>query len=254
MESIQWSEGQIGATDFVIDNHPGHRPVTGAIWLPKISSESNIVVLCGHGASGDRYQDPIPYLVKHLVDRHNIVVLSVDGPVHGLRKVEPGGREAFFQEMQRPTFIDDMVSDWLIAVEDILTEKNIKIETLGYFGLSMGTMFGVPLLASKLEFNASVIGLCGSSGAASMIGERLLKDAEHITHPTTFLMQLEDELFDRNGYLALFDAIQSGNKKIHANPGLHPHVPKEEIDYSIEFLVKHLKSKEVVSPVERIAE
>ena len=152
MESIQWSEGQIGATDFVINNHPGHRLVTGAIWLPKISSESNIVVLCGHGASGDRYQDPIPYLVKHLVDRHNIVVLSVDGPVHGLRKVEPGGREAFFKEMQRPTFIDDMVSDWLIATEDILKEKNITIETLGYFGLSMGTMFGVPLLASQLEF------------------------------------------------------------------------------------------------------
>ena len=132
--------------------------------------------------------------------------------------------------------------------------KNITIETLSYFGLSMGTMFGVPLLASQLEFNASVIGLCGSSGAASMIGERLLKDAKKITHPTTFLMQLEDELFDRNGYLALFDAIQSDNKKIHANPGLHPDVPKEEIDYSIEFLVKHLTRKEVVSPVKRIAE
>ncbi len=87
-----------------------------------------------------------------------------------------------------------------------------------------------------------------------MIGERLLKDAEQITHPTTFLMQLEDELFDRNGYLALFDSIQSDNKKIHANPGLHPDVPKEEIDYSIEFLVKHLTRKEVVSPVKRIAE
>ena len=254
MQSIQWSEGQIGATDFVIDNHPGHRPVTGAIWLPKISSESDLVVLCGLGASGDRYQVRISFLVIHLVDRHNIVVLSVDGPVHGLRKVEPGGREAFFREMQRPTFIDDMVSDWLIATEDILKEKNITIETLGYFGLSMGTMFGVPLLASQLEFNASVIGLCGSSGAASMIGERLLKDAEQITHPTTFLMQLEDELFDRNGYLALFDAIRSDNKKIHANPGLHPDVPKEEIDYSIGFLVKHLTGKEVDSSIERIAE
>ena len=87
-----------------------------------------------------------------------------------------------------------------------------------------------------------------------MIGERLLKDAEQITHPTTFLMQLEDELFDRKGYFTLFDAIQSDNKKIHANPGLHPDVPKEEIDYSIEFLVKNLTRKEVVSPLKRIAE
>ena len=87
-----------------------------------------------------------------------------------------------------------------------------------------------------------------------MIGERLLKDAKQITHPTTFLMQLEDELFDRNGYLALFDAIRSDNKNIHANPGLHPDVPKEEIDYSIKFLAKHLTGKEVDSSIERIAE
>ena len=83
MRSIQWTEGQFGANDFVIDGNSTHRRVTGAIWLPKISSESNSVVLCGHGASGDRYQDPIPYFVKHPVDQHNIVVLSIDGPVHG---------------------------------------------------------------------------------------------------------------------------------------------------------------------------
>ena len=254
MDSIRWSEGKFGAKDFVIDSQLRQRPVTGAVWLPKISSESNTVVLCGHGASGDRYQVPIPYLVKHLVDQHSIAVLSLDGPVHGLRKVEPGGRMAFFQEMMRPTFIDEMVSDWLVAVDRVLEEKKITVDSLGYFGLSMGTMFGVPLLASKLDFSASVIGLCGCSGAASMIRERLLKDAEKISHPTTFLMQLEDELFDRNGYLELFDAIKSDNKKIHANPGLHPNVPKEEIDYSIEFLVNHLKSKAEFSAINPIAE
>ena len=65
MDSIRWSEGNFGANDFVIDVNSRHRrPVTGAIWLPKDSCESNSVVLCGHGASGDRYQDPIPYLVN----------------------------------------------------------------------------------------------------------------------------------------------------------------------------------------------
>ena len=77
MESIRWSDGRLGATDFVIDSHLDHRPITGAIWLPKVSSESNAVVLCGHGASGDRYQVPIPYLVQHLVNQHNIVVYNV---------------------------------------------------------------------------------------------------------------------------------------------------------------------------------
>ena len=107
----------------------------------------------------------------------------------------------------------------------------------------MGTMFGIPLLASNLNFDTAVIGLCGSSGAASFIRERLLEDAAKIAHPVFFIMQLEDELFDREGYLALFDAIKTKDKRLHANPGLHPEVPAQEIDFSIYFLNQHLTQK-----------
>jgi len=53
-------------------------------------------------------------------------------------------------------------------------------------------------------------------------------------------MQLEDELFSRPECLALFDALASSDKRLHANPGLHPEVPVEELHFSLDFLVAHL--------------
>jgi hypothetical protein len=53
-------------------------------------------------------------------------------------------------------------------------------------------------------------------------------------------MQLEDELFTREHYLDLFDRLASTDKRIHANPGLHPEVPVEELDFSAGFLQRYL--------------
>ena len=254
MRSITWSEGQHGAKDFIIEGDNLERPVTGAIWLSNSQSKKISLVLCGHGASGDRYQEPIPYLARQLGSLDDTAILSIDGPVHGLRMIAPGGREAFFKEMQNPNFIDHMVRDWTIAYETVVSEYDFKPEKLGYFGLSMGTMFGIPLLASNLNFDTAVIGLCGSSGAASLIGTRLLEDAAKISHPTFFIMQLEDELFDREGYLALFDALGAEDKRLHANPGLHPEVPTEEIDFSIDFLNQHLTKRNQKREIKPLSE
>ena len=49
--------------------------------------------------------------------------------------------------------------------------------------------------------------------------------ARAIEVPVLFLMQLEDELFDRASCLALFDALATEDKRLHANAGLHPEVP-----------------------------
>jgi alpha-beta hydrolase superfamily lysophospholipase len=198
------------------------------------------MILCGHGASGDRYQAPIPHLARRFGEEKGFSVLAIDGPVHGLRQVGPGGRVAFAEEMKRLTFLDDMVDDWQLAFDTVSCEVDLGKGPLGYFGLSMGTIFGLPLLASAIEFAAAAIGLCGSTGAASRIGERLLRDAAVVDHPVLFIMQLEDELFDREGYLALFDALSTNDKRLHANPGLHPEVPAEEIAFVVEFLSNQL--------------
>lgn len=65
-----------------------------------------------------------------------------------------------------------------------------------------------------------------------------MQAAAAIACPVLFLVQLEDELFSRQDCLALFDALASTDKRLHANPGLHPDVPMEELHASVEFLVR----------------
>ena len=227
------------ARDFELEGT--QRRVTGAFWQASDTSADSPLVLMGHGASGDRYQAPIPYLAKRLTQEAGISVLAIDGPVHGLRQVGPGGREALAGEMRTEGPIARMVADWLDAFRAVTAETGLGQGALGYFGLSMGTIFGLPLLASELDFKVATIGLAGTTQVGKPLAPDLLAAAAKVSHPILFLMQLEDELFARDGYLELFDALASEDKRLHANPGLHPEIPAEEIDHTFEFLKAHLK-------------
>jgi len=263
MSTIEWQPGQGGAEDFIITNatrdsslSEATRPVTGALWQPEEHNPSTPLILCGHGASGDRYQPPILHLAKRFLRERGYATLSIDGPVHGLRQVGPGGREALQAEMQRSDFVDDMVSDWLIALASVTAERHLGTGPLGYFGLSMGTIFGLPLLAAAgkqgRSFRAAALGLAGTTGAVSFISQRLLDDASTVTHPVAFLMQLEDELFPRDGYLELFDALATKDKRMHANPGLHPEIPAEEVAFCFDFLADRMEAdipRNITNPI-----
>lgn len=222
--------------EFRITRNVIERPVTGALWSPT-QTQVPALVLFGHGASGDRYQAPICHLAGRFVDEEGCHALAVDGPVHGFRKVEPGGREALGEEMRRPTFVDDMVGDWQAAL--VAAGEQVHFDAVASFGLSMGSMFGIPLLATLPETKAAVLGLLGTANVGRSFVARVLADAARISCPVLFLMQLEDELFPRDGYLSLFDALGSDDKRMHANPGLHPQVPAEEIELAFNFLRRH---------------
>ena len=65
-------------------------------------------------------------------------------------------------------------------------------------------------------------------------------------------MQLEDEIFDREGYLKVFDTFSSKDKRMHANPGLHPEIPAEEIDFAFQFLTNHISgtaTRRIINPL-----
>lgn len=222
-----------------------NRLVTGSLWIPTDSIQHDTLMAFGHGASGTRYQLPIPYLARKFA-KEGIVSVSMDGPVHGLRQKGEGGRPALSQEMRRSNMIEDMIADWRAAVEITESRIGFNADEFGYFGLSMGSIFGIPYLAQRMEDNQPVtvatLGLLGTTGAVSVLAERLTQDASTITAPVLFLMQLEDELFPRDGYLELFDSFGSEDKRLHANPGLHPAVPAEEIDFCLSFVLDHLKS------------
>ena len=250
---IQWTDAK--------DNHDNPtrefrilrkdmRDITGALWLPETAVVGKTLICCGHGAYGDRYQAPISQLAECFVSA-GLPVLSLDGPVHGLRKVGDGGRTAFFPEYQRDNSLVDMTADWSCAVEQIRSEMSIG--KLAYFGLSMGSLFGVPFVASRSDVSVAALGLMGVQPDFPH-GETLLKAAALIECPIVFLMQLEDELFSRQGCLDIFDAFASKDKRLHANPGLHPEVPEEEIDFTFNFMLAHINGTETKKIVNIISD
>jgi len=218
---------------------PGKRDITGALWLPAEASSASTLVCFGHGASGNRYQAPISYMASRFVTEGRLPVLSLDGPVHGLRQVGDGGRTAFFPELQRPESLEQMTEEWACAIAEIQQKKIVTANKLAYFGLSMGSIYGLPFVASRTDVTVATLGLLGVQPSFPH-HQTLLAAAAKIDIPLLFLMQLEDELFDREGYLKVFDAFKSSDKRIHANPGLHPQVPAHEMDFAFDFMLAHI--------------
>ena len=257
MASTSWQtakdpSGQI-TEEFVVKRE-SHRNVTGALWTPKDPVDDTLIAF-GHGASGDRYQAPIPYMANRL-GQLGYTSFALDGPVHGLRQVGPGGRKALGLELERQTVIEDMVADWNVAIDTVKRKRATNTDRFAYFGLSMGSIFGIPLLAERSRnhhnVTVAVLGLLGTTGAVAKFAERLNEDASAINCPLLYLMQLEDELFPRDGYLELFDSLGSPDKRMHANPGLHPEIPAEEINSAIDFLSKHLEGevpRRIINPL-----
>lgn len=229
------------------------RDLTGAVWLPKTPASNGVLACFGHGASGTRYQTPIAYLAGRFVNELNIPALSIDGPVHGLRKVGDGARGAFGEEFRREESVQDMLKDWTVALDQVKALDEIAADKLVYFGLSMGSIYGVPLVGARDDVIGSVLGLLSYSDKFPHMDE-VKTGAENITSPVRFLMQLEDELMPRDGYLALFDLLASNDKSLHANPGLHPDVPQEEVDASFEFLVSCIEGRNQTKTVNIISD
>ena len=103
---------------------------------------------------------------------------------------------------------------------------------IGYHGLSLGSAIGVPLVAAERRIKAAVLGLMGH--------ETLTESASRISVPVEFVLQWDDEIVPRESGLALFDAIGSAEKTMHANPGGHMDVPAFEVDNSERFFIRHL--------------
>jgi hypothetical protein len=229
-----------GATAREFTIHAASRPITGVLWSGARSSPGAPLVCFGHGASGDRHQRPIPYIAGQLSGGHGYFCLSLDGPVHGRRQTGPGGRESFWPEWRREGTSDDMVRDWRIALATICGEADVGAGPVGYWGLSMGTIYGAPFVAAEPRISVAVLGLMGLVSEPAHYKPIIEAAAKAITCPVLFVWQLEDELFSRAECLAMFDALGSQDKRLHANPGLHPNVPFEELDFSVAFLTSFL--------------
>ena len=226
--------------DFSVD--VDGRTVPGVLWLPEAGAGPRPLVLLGHGATRHKRIDYLLALGRRLAADYGFAVAAIDGPGHGDRRA-PGHRDdvalfsAFLTEWSREGTVDDMVADWQATIEGLRALDDVGDGPVGYWGLSMGTIYGVPLVAAEPRIRVAVFGLMGLLGPTR---DRMAADAASISCPVLFIQQWDDSLIPRGETFELFDALSSIDKRLHAHPGEHAAVPVEEIIFSAQFLARHL--------------
>lgn len=232
-----------GVTERRFDVEVEGRTIPGILWVPApVEPGPRPLVLIGHGATRDKRVDYIVALAELLVGGHGFAAAAIDGPGHGERRMDRNVDDIrlfsdFLAEWSRPETTDEMVADWHGTLQALRELDEVGDGPVGYWGLSMGTIYGIPFVASEPRVQAAVFGLLGLVGPTR---ERLREDARTLTCPVLFIQQWDDQLMPREHIFELFDAIGSLDKRLHAHPGEHAAVPAEELIFSAEFLARHL--------------
>ena len=216
------------------------RTVPGVIWTPEHADAPTPLVLIGHGGTGHKRETHLISLARRFVRHNGIAAATIDGPAHGDRRPEGADDESLAERRRRyigERVTDEMVEDWKATLDALHKLPEIGIGRVGYWGLSMGTMFGLPLVAVEPRIEVAVLGLMGT---AIGTGSRLRADAAEVSCPVLFLQQWDDQLIPRESASELFGALATPDKCLHANPGLHSAVPPDEFAYTQTFLADHL--------------
>ncbi|MEU2552297.1 alpha/beta hydrolase [Streptomyces sp. NPDC013313] len=227
--------------------HLGEIP--GVLWTPAGATGTRPLVLIGHGGGRHKKDPDVVALARRFVTGLGFAVAAVDVPGHGDRPLheeygrlaaenqalveagaEPGPLIAEFQALvARRT-----VPEWRAVLDAVQAVEDVGAGPVGYWGVSLGCGLGVPFVAAEPRVRAAVLGL-GGAGAPSSV-----EAASRITVPVEFLLQWDDERVPRAAGLALFDALASAEKTLHANPGEHGGLPAFERDGAVRFFARHL--------------
>lgn len=230
-----------GVTERRFDLNVDDRVVPAILWTPGGARGPRPLVLMGHGATRHKRVDHILALARYLVRSFGFATVAIDAPRHGDRRPDHVDDlkvfSDFLVEWSRERTVEDMLADWEATIETVRDLEEVGDGPLGYWGLSMGTIYGIPLVARDRRVQAAVFGLMGLVGPTA---ERLAADARQVTCPVAFLQQWDDSLLARKPVLDLFDALASVDKRLHVHPGEHSAVPVEEMEYSAAFLARHL--------------
>lgn len=237
--------------DGVSEHHFTLGDVTGLLWSPADPTGSRPLVLLGHGGGQHKQAPGLVARARRYVSALGFAVAAIDVPGHGDRPKTERDERFSAEIRQRMTAgqpVGQLVADYNTALAgQAVAEWQSVVDALrrldfidpdgpvGYWGVSLGSAIGVPLVAAEPRISAAVLGLVG--------GDALAEAAARVTVPVEFLLQWDDELVPRDSALALFDAFGSSEKSLHANPGRHVAVPAFELDSSERFFARHLSRK-----------
>jgi dienelactone hydrolase len=231
----------------------GGRSAPGLLWTPANETAPWPIVLLGHGGSGSKGQGYIRAMGRRLAREHTLAAAAIDGPVHGDRRVGPAAPTSLVlaEFAQRwagdgDTMTDEMVADWRATLSALQALPDISTGPAGWWGLSMGTILGLPVVAADDRIGAAVLGLMGLTGPTRA---RIERDAATIGCPVLFLVQWDDLWFPPPVALALWEALATDDKRLLAHPGGHGDVPAEGFEVSARFLADRLVPQPKDAPV-----
>jgi dienelactone hydrolase len=222
--------------------------VPGAVWAHADATGPRPLVLLGHGGGAHKMHPSVTGRARRLVLGRGYAVAAIDAHGFAGRPV-PEQYEPFNAEIEELRAAGKPLGDAFarraaVAATFAVPEWQATIDALtgldwigadgpiGYWGVSLGTSLGLPLVAAEPRVTAAVLGLMGDWNLAEI--------AARVTVPLQFHLQWDDELVPRADGLALFDAFGSAEKTMHVNPGRHGDTPRFEADSCERFFARHL--------------
>ena len=226
---------------FTVDDIPG------VLWTPEHETGPRPLILMGHGGGLHKKAPGITARAARFAAEGGFAVAAIDAPNHGDRPRDEKFTRAAIDMRARLASGEDpatavagmhellagqAVADWQTVITAVQQLDQVGAGPVGYSGFSLGAGLGVPLVAAEPRIRAAVLGLLGITGMAGT--------AVQVTVPVLFLLQWDDELVPRDQGLALFGALGSADKTLHANPGRHGQIPPLETGDALRFFVRHL--------------
>jgi pimeloyl-ACP methyl ester carboxylesterase len=214
-------------------------PVPGVAWLParRPTRPRCPIVVFGHGLSHDKRSPLHAGLARRLAAEEGILSLALDAPAHGDR---PGARALdasqqwlAYRESWTRAEGRDMAAAIRAAIAQVCAEHGVVPGPLGYWGLSLGTQYGLAFLADNPQVSVAVLGLFGS-------GPRVDRYAGAVRCPVFFLRQLGDAMHAADATRALYQRFPHPGCRLVSNPGAHEAVPREASEAALAFLLEHL--------------
>lgn len=230
--------GQVRCRRFVPRSQPDGA-VTGAVFEPLVNASPAHIALIQHGGSSNKEGADVWDVAQVLTGQEGVRLVSLDGPVHGARlghgeKLEPlEVRARFFEKWEHePAHVAGHVDAWQRLIDELIDAWHP--DRVSWVGLSMGTAYGLPLLAQEARIHDAVIGMWGTSFVNSA---RLRADAKAVRARVLFQQKWHDELFSREGQLELFDALGTDDRRLHVYPGGHTRLGEEQLADLVRFVV-----------------